>query len=352
MFPRKWVILIVVLGVLLVSCGGGGAATSGAKLNVFEWSGYELPEFWAQFAAQHPNVTVDFSFFGEDAEAFAKLQTGFQTDLIHPCASWWQLYVDNGLVQPIDTARLENWVDMPEFLTKQGEFNGQQYFIPWEWGYESILVRTDKVDKVPTSWKELWDPAYAGHVAIYDSGETQYMVGALALGYEPFNTTPEQDEAIVQKLIELKPNLLTYWTDNTELVQLMASGDVWIAGSAWPETLMLLLDEGIPVEYINPEEGRMGYVCGFGITANAQNVDLAYDYINAVTSLEAMTYLIDEYGYGAANAAALDTADPETVEMLQLADPAILNDTVFYQSLTPERREAVVSNWGRVKASP
>lgn len=355
MFPRKWIILIVVLGVLLVSCGGGapgGATTSSATLNVFEWSGYELPEFWAQFAAQHPNVTVDFSFFGEDAEAFAKLQTGFQTDLVHPCAGWWQLYVDNGLVQPIDTTRIEHWDNMPASLTKQGEFNGQQYFIPWEWGYESILVRTDKVDKIPTSWKDLWDPAYAGHVAIYDSGETQYMVGALALGYEPFNTTPEQDEAIVQKLIELKPNLLTYWTDNTELVQLMASGDVWVAGSAWPEALMLLLDEGVPVEYIDPEEGRMGYVCGFGITANAQNVDLAYDYINAVTSLEAMTFLIDEYGYGAANEAALETADPDTVEMLQLADPAILNHTVFYQSLTAERREAVVDNWGRVKASP
>ncbi len=344
---------------ILTSCGSGSTnvadsseQSEDATLNVFEWSGYELPEFWAQFAEQHPTTTVDFSFFGEDAEAFAKLQTGYQTDVFHPCSSWWELYVANELVQPLDLSRLENFDTMPESLTQYGKFNGQQYFIPWEWGYESILVRTDKVDKIPTSWQDLWDPAYAGHVAIYDSGETQHVVGALALGYDPYNTTTEQNEAIVQKLTELKPNLLTYWTDYTEIVQLVAAGDVWIAGNAWPDTLVLLRDEGVPVEYITPEEGRMGYICGFGIAANAKNVDLAYDYLNAVTSLEAMTFLINEYGYGAANNEAVAQADQDIVELLQIGNPDILNHTIFYESVTPEQRDLFVSSWDRVKAAP
>ncbi len=359
----KWitwwkVALVMSAVVLLISCGGNtapadsdGAAASGA-LNVFEWSGYELPEFWAQFAQKNPNVTVDFSFFGEDAEAFAKLKTGYQTDLVHPCSGWWQLYVDNGLVQPLDESRLENIKDMPESLLAYGRINGQLYFVPWEWGYESILVRTDKVTTMPTSWGDLWNPEYAGHVAIYDSGETQHIVGSLVLGYDPFATTAVENEAIVQKLTELKPNLLTYWTDYTEVVQLVASGDVWVAGNAWPDTYMLLQNEGVPVAYITPTEGRMGYVCGFGIPAQARQVDLAYDYINAATSLEAMTFLINEYGYGAANSKAVDAADPEIVSLLQIGDPAILAQTVFYESLSPEQRELFVSNWDRVKAAP
>jgi len=270
----KWIVGMAAI-VLLVSCGGttaeGGETASSANngpLHVFEWSGYELPEFWVQFAEKHPETAVDFSFFGEDAEAFAKLQTGFQTDVFHPCSSWWQLYVDNGLVQSLDLSRLDNFENMPESLTQYGQFNGQQYFVPWDWGYESILVRTDKVDQIPTSWEDLWDPAYAGHVAIYDSGETQHVVGSMVLGLDPYATTAADNEAIVQKLIELKPNLLTYWTDYTEIVQLVAAGDVWIAGNAWPDTLVLLREEGIPVEYITPEEGRMGYVCGFGVCAH------------------------------------------------------------------------------------
>jgi len=358
-----WKLALTVSAILLlVSCDGSNENTAGSgdtavtpdnsTLNVFEWSGYELPEFWAQFADQHPDTNVDFSFFGEDAEAFAKLQTGYQTDLFHPCSSWWQLYVDNGLVQPLDESRLQNLKDIPESLLAYGRINGQLYFVPWEWGYESILVRTDKVDTIPTSWNDLWNPEYAGHVAIYDSGETQHVVGALVLGYDPYATTPEQNEAIVQKLTELKPNLLTYWTDYTEIVQLVASGDVWIAGNAWPDTLVLLQDEGVPVEYITPTEGRMGYVCGFGIPAKAQHVDLAYDYLNAVTSVDATTFLINEYGYGAANSQAIAGADPDTVALLQLNDSAILQSTIFYESVTPEQREIFVSDWDRVKAAP
>lgn len=358
---RKWVILLAVISALisLNSCGSGNAATTETSeapqsnsLSVFDWAGYELPEFWTQFAEQHPDIKIDYSFFGEDAEAFAKIQTGFQTDIIHPCGSWWKLYIDNGLVQPLDVSRLENFKDIPESLIQYGNFDGKQYFVPWDWGYESILVRTDKVSEIPDSWEDLWNPEYAGHVTVYDSGETQHMVGATVLGFDPFNTTPEQDEAITQKLIELKPNLLTYWTDYTEIVQLMSSGDVWIAANAWPDSFLVLREQGIPVEYLTPVEGRMGYICGYGISAKAQNLDLAYDYLNALTNVEAMAFLVDYYGYGPANAAALAQADPETVNLLQLNDPAILEKTVFYESLTAEQRETVVTNWDRVKAAP
>ncbi len=348
-----WVLRVAFLvSAIILSVGCGTSASQTTTLNVFEWSGFELPEFWQQFAEKHPDVRVDFSFFGEDAEAFAKMQTGYVTDLVHPCSGWWQLYVDNNLVQPLDVSRLENLDKMPEALTSLGVFNGQQYFIPWDWGYESILVRTDKVQTIPTSWADLWNPEYAGHVAIYDSGEAQHIVASLVLGFDPFNTTPEQDEAIVQKLIQLKPNLLTYWTDYTEVVQLVASGDVWVAGSAWPDSLLLLANEGIPAEYITPVEGRIGYVCGFGIPTNAKNVDLAYDYINAVTSTEAMMFLINEYGYGAANMEAPPLANQEIVRLLGLDDLSSLDETTFYESVTAARREQLVNDWARVKAAP
>lgn len=96
----------------------------------------------------------------------------------------------------------------------------------------------------------------------------------------------------------------------------------------------------------------MGYVCGFGIPSSAASPDLAYDYINAATSLEAMTFLVNEYGYGAANQEAVAAADQEIVELLQVGDLDMLDQTVFYESLTPEQREAFVSNWDRVKAAP
>ena len=59
------------------------------NLVVLDWAGYELPEFWAPFAEAYPDISVDYSFFAEDAEAYAKLQSGFEADVLHPCSSWW-----------------------------------------------------------------------------------------------------------------------------------------------------------------------------------------------------------------------------------------------------------------------
>ena len=327
-------------------------AASTGPLVVLEWSGYELPEFWGPFAEKHPDVSVEYSFFAEDAEAFAKLQSGFEADVIHPCSGWPKVYVDNGLLQPIDTSRLSNWPGVRQSLAEAGQVGGQQYLIPWDWGYESILVRTDKVSEIPDSWADLWDPQYAGHVTIFDAGETAQVVAALALGFDPWNTTPEQQAEIKQKLIDLRPNLLNYWSDFTELNQLVASGDVWVASNAWNDAYVSARDEGVPVEYITPAEGRLGWVCGFAISSKTKNLDLAYDYIDAALAPESMAYLSNEYGYGASNAEALPLTDPEFVTTFALDRPEILDQTVFYRALTSEQRDLFTSQWDEVKAAP
>jgi len=47
--------------------------------------------------------------------------------------------VENGLVLPLDLKRLILWPELYPILARQGEIYVQQYFIPWEWGYYSIL---------------------------------------------------------------------------------------------------------------------------------------------------------------------------------------------------------------------
>ena len=360
----------LVAALLLAACGGAAttaAPTEGVveapaeptaapaepgQLVLLEWSGYELPEFYGPFVEAHPDADLQYSFFAEDAEAYAKLESGFEVDIFHPCNNWWRLYVETGRVQPIDTSRLSNWSSVRPKLAEQGAFDGQQYFVPWDWGFESILVRTDKVETMPQSWNDLWNPEYAGHLTLFDSGETAHIITGLALGMDPWNTTPEQDEQIKQRLIEIKPNLLNYWSDFTELNQLVASGDVWVAGNAWNDAYVTAVSEGVPVDYIEPTEGRLSWLCGLGISSDAKNVDLAYDYIDAMIAPESMAYLSNEYGYGAASADAVALTDPDFVELFRLDDPAVLDEAVFYRSLTAEQRDQWTSVWSEVKAAP
>lgn len=346
---KPWFVVLasVLLGLLVVACG----SQAKGPLVVLEWSGYEQPEFWKAFAAKHPDVEVDYTFFAEDAEAYAKLQSGFSADVVHPHIGWLTLYVENDLLQPIDTSKLSNWSKVMPELAQLGQVDGVQYLVPWEWGYDSILVRTDKVQDVPDSWADIWDPQYKGHVSIYDSAEAAVVMTALALGYDPYELTDAQLEEIKQKLVELKPNLLGYWSDYTEINQQVASGEVWVAANTWPDAYVAVKAEGVPVEYINPAEGRIGWVYGFAIPKSSKNPDLAHDYIDATLADDAMLYMATSYGYGASNGAIVSQLDPEIVQVMQLDTPDVLREARFFESLTEEQRQAWTTLWDEVKAA-
>ncbi len=328
------------------------AQTPGAqRLVMLDWAGYEIPEFWGEFKKNHPQVQVDFSFLTESAEVFSKLQSGFEADLVHPCSNFWKILVDNNMVQPIDTSKLKNWPNVSPSLAKQGEFNGQQYWVPWDWGYESILVRKDLVEKVPESWADIWDPQYKGHIAINDSGEAAHVWASLALGLDPWDQTPEQYEQVRQKLLELAPSVLAYWTGQTDLDQMLASGDAWLGVGAWNASYVSLLNENYDVVYIDPKEGRTGYLCGFGIPSTSKNVELALEMIDAYLAPEAQAYLANEYGYGIANQAALSLVKPDIVKLLSLDDQDMLARTIFYKYITDEQRQLWANTWSEVKTS-
>ncbi len=321
------------------------------RLVMLDWAGYEIPEFWGEFKKNHPQVQVDFSFLTESAEVFSKLQSGFEADLVHPCSNFWKILVDNNMVQPIDTSKLKNWPNVSPSLAKQGEFNGQQYWVPWDWGYESVLVRKDLVEKVPESWADIWDPQYKGHIAINDSGEAAHVWASLALGLDPWDQTPEQYEQVRQKLLELAPGVLAYWTGQTDLDQMLASGDAWLGVGAWNASYVSLLNENYDVVYIDPKEGRTGYLCGFGIPSTSKNVDLALEMIDAYLAPDAQAYLANEYGYGIANQAALSLVKPDIVKLLSLDDQDMLARTIFYKYITDEQRQLWANTWSEVKTS-
>lgn len=356
-FLPRW-LRLGVLVLVTAACTGAPAATGDGKLTIYDWSTYtvtENPTFYGPFVEKYADALtekVEYITLSEDGEALAKTLSGQKADIVHPCNGYWRLWVENKLLQPIDTTRLSNWDEINPTLAALGQFDGKQYFVPWDYGHESMLVRTDLVQQAPKAWADLWDPQYTGRIALFDSGESNFVVAALALGLDPYQTTPEQNEQIKQKLIALKPNVLTYWIDYTEAYDLPLSGDAWIVANAWQDAYVNAVQEGAAVEYTEPAEGRLTWVCGFGISANATDLDLVYEYINAAITPESMAAMANAFWYGAANTKAVDLIDDEIVNVLQMDHPETLSErSVFYQSMTEDQRQTVTKIWDEVKAA-
>ena len=114
-------------------------------------------DFWTDFESANPDTDVTFEFGDTDANILAQMQGGSQADIFHFYTGWQQFYVDEGLVREIDTSKLTNWDMVPDDIKALGQIDGKQYFLPWDWGFTSILYNTEMVDEV-TSWDALLDP--------------------------------------------------------------------------------------------------------------------------------------------------------------------------------------------------
>ena len=133
---------------------------------------------------------------------------------------------------PLDLAKLPNQKEvLPRFrdLTKVSGVtrDGKVYGIPFCFDSIGLIYDTDKVKPAPTSMSVLWDPKYKGKVLAYDNGEHNFSFTALTLGIkDPFHLTAEQMAAVKAKLIELKRNVLSFYTTADEAQQIYQNNDV------------------------------------------------------------------------------------------------------------------------------
>ncbi|MDQ2940862.1 MAG: extracellular solute-binding protein [Chloroflexota bacterium] len=346
---------------VLTACGSGtpggsssSAAASGAEtgsLTVLDWAGYDAEDFWIDFKTEHPKVQVGFEIGAADADIYSKMAGGDQADIFHFYTGWQQFYVDEGLVEEIDTSKLTNWDKVPDSFKKIGQINGKQYFIPWDWGFTSILYRTDKVSAVD-SWAALLDNKYAGHVSMWDDGPGAVTVSSYIHGYDETAITDAQLASIQAEWTAQRANNLFYWTGEPELTAAMASGDVWLA-YAWQGAYATLLGQGVPVAYAEPKEGRNSWVGVYGIHKGTQNHDLALKFLDAKLGDATGNNVVKLFYYGSANQDVMNGLTDKTLKQaFSIDDPAILEKTNFTPNLTAAQRDAWTAMWTEVKAAP
>ena len=343
---RRCLAVLVGSLVILAACAAPN------KLLVLEWSGYEAEDFWTDFKTANPDSTVAFEFGSSDADILGKMEAGSAADIFHFYTGWQQFYVDAGLVKEIDTSKLTNWDKVPDSFKKLGQVDGKQYYLPWDWGFTSILYNTDHVDGEITSWDALFDDAYAGHVSMWDDGPAAVTVSAYIHGWNEEAITADQLAQAEAEWKAQKPLNLHYWTgEYDDLCPEVQSGDIWVA-YAWQGCYATVLyDESQPIAYANPAEGRNSWVGLYGISSKTANYDLALKFLDMKLATLTCSNAVTLFYYGCANQEVMDgVTDPVLIEAFGINDPSILESTNFTPPVTDEQRTAWSEMWARVKA--
>ena len=194
-------------------------------------------------------------------------------DLINIVGGMQKPLVENDLILPIDTGRLENWSKdtyISEYMAKgKPGFN----FIGYEdkiWGVPTVL-QGDSFAYLPDkagdldSYAALFDPKFKGFVALEDNYTTAGQKTALWLKEssrasikEPADMTPEEVKTVVDFLIEQKRKgqFRVIWSSFEQAVNLLTSREVYVM-DCWEPMVFAARAKGLDVTYAAPKEGYL-----------------------------------------------------------------------------------------------
>jgi spermidine/putrescine transport system substrate-binding protein len=363
---------------VLAACGAEGAPEPAAQgtqpqkeqhppieqepgnLEVFEWAGYEYPAYGGKGGPLQPYVDKrgkpKFTFLTSDDQALGKVRAGYRPDVVHPCVDYIGNWVEMGVVQPWDPKLIPSFKDLDPTLVEGGQIDGQQYFIPADWGFSSPLYRTDKVEPEggEASWTLFYDERYKGKISWWDSPLENFVIWGYVNGVsDPWKMSDEELDEAKDFLISKKHLCRNFWSSQTDLDADFAAGNVWIA-YAWAGSYVAAKDAGLDVVYSEPKEGRLGWNCGFVLMKDTENFRHAHEFIEAWSSKESAEWIINNYAYGHANSAVdLSKVPKDYVEVFHLDDPKAREEpnAHYARPVATADRARYAQRWDEVKAA-
>jgi spermidine/putrescine transport system substrate-binding protein len=302
-------------------------------------------EMLAPFLEANPDLNLETAAFNSNKAAAAKLAGGFEADVVEVCTDEMEPITARNLIRPLDPKAVKGFDDLA-FSDSDDVRNpaGDVLFVPASAGPHGLIVNTDQVSGV-TSYADLFDPQYAGNAALESSSLTAIAVASMAagIGDDPMNLTPPEIDEVKQYLLDNRDQFRDFPESDASMANLFKSGEAVIADGGRGTTEAMVRD-GVPAEWVAPEEGVLSWVCGLAITSAAENLPAAYKLLNYYASPEAQA-ISGNQGFVAMTPKALPMVDPEFKES---ADPASL-ETAIPQT-QPDTAELYDRAWQEVAA--
>ncbi|BBE74850.1 ABC transporter substrate-binding protein [Oharaeibacter diazotrophicus] len=347
--------LIAVLGLTAAALAAPGIAPSAvaaAEIKVLNWKGYGTDEAFATADFEKKTgIKVLHDYFTSEQEMLTKLRTSPGAyDVVLVNSTYLAQAREEGLVQAVDPAAITNLpgVSKPMLDDPSVTVEGKLWGVPWVWGATSFAYNTETIKEPITSIAALWDPKFAGRISFRDDAILAVNLAALLTGQDI--NQPADMAVIKEKLVALKPQIRSFWASEDEWMKGMASksfdiGVIWAGGAARAVKL-----HNLPVEFVIPTEGAVGWFDTLTVAAGAPNPEGAQKFID---------YMIDPDFYAtwdntsgapvSANAAAVAKLPETAYNRAVLGKPEVVGRLKFMQPVPEEKRQEIQELWAEVK---
>lgn len=346
----KKVLCAGLAGAMAFSMVGCGNSNTRGQIVVYNWGEYIDPAVNKMFTDE-TGIKVVYSEYANNEEMYTKVEQGnVSYDVIFPSDYMVEKMINNDLLEKLDFTKIPNAANIDEQFKNLPYDPNNEYSIPYMWGTVGIVYNKKMVSEPVDSWDILWDDKYKDQIFMYDSERDSIMVALKKLGYSMNTRDKAQLEEAKNLLIEQAPLVLSYVGDEgkNKMVNEEAALMVAYAGDA-----MVMLQENPDLAFAIPKEGSNFFVDAMVMPKNAENKELAYEYMNFLCRPEIAAKNAEYIGYSTPISAARDML-PDEVKNSEVAYPPAetLNGEKMEMFNDPSDVISEYSSiWTQVKAS-
>jgi spermidine/putrescine transport system substrate-binding protein len=306
---------------LLLSTALAALATgaSAQELQLYNWGDYTSPELIEKFEAE-TGIDVTITDYDSNDTALTKVQAGGHGfDLVVPSANYVPIWVEQGLLQPLDHSRLSNFGNIaPEWADVPWD-PGRAHTIPWQWGTTGIAVNTSAYSGDINTSDIFLDPPeeLRGKINVVPEMSDVISLAIMNAGGEPCTEDLEVLRTVRDTLIAAKPHWLSMDYDSEGK---LAANDI-MAAVTWNGPTMRARLSNPPVRFGYPAEGYPLWMDSVGLLADAQNVDEAYAFLDFIMVPENAAMISNYARYANGIAGSDEFMDPEMKDAPEIVIP-------------------------------
>ncbi len=293
----KRFIVIIVLLLMLCGCSKKDEMT----LNVLNWSSY-IPDEVIKSFENETGIKVNYSTYSSNEELLAKVSSAKKGtyDLIFPSDYMVEIMINRGLLEKLDTTKLNNYSNLnKEYLGLPYDSNNE-YTLPFLFATVVIAYNSDVIKEEIKSYNDLLNSKYKNDIVLIDDQRLVIGMALLANGYE-MNSVSKKELQVAKKWIEkLKPNIKAYDSDSPK--NFLITGEANI-GFIWDAEAKMAKMENDKIEIIKPKEGIGISVDNYAIPVKAKHKEEAYKFIDYILDKDVMHEILEGYPYNSVNIA-------------------------------------------------
>jgi putrescine transport system substrate-binding protein len=336
--PRPAAQRLTSLAVLAVLCAASPClrAEEEKVLNVYNWSDY-IGETTVQDFERETGIKVRYDTYDANETLHAKLVAGHTGyDIVAPSSHWAKLQLEGGLLKKLDKSKITTYSNIDPWILKELATMdpGNQYLVPWLWGFDTVGINVDKVKAAlgnlpmpEDAWDLVFKPEYAGKlkscgVSLLDSGDEVFPTALRYVGRPPYSNNPADYREAARMLGQIRP-YVTLFSSSGYINELASgalcaalgwNGDIGIAAARAREA-----KNGQNIRILFPKSGAVLFFDTLAIPVDAPHVENAYKWMSYIYRPEVQAGIFNKVFYATAVRAGDKFVKPEV-----LANPGVL----------------------------